>query len=134
MECSGRRHEPGWAATNHPRSENRSLQTFHLYRCLRPGLLDFGRSAAVISPPSVAARTAGEIVGQVMVARDRLGDWPGHEAPVGAAVPTDGGQFITNIVMMGMGEPLYNFEAVRDALLVVADNEGIGISKRKITV
>ncbi len=78
--------------------------------------------------------TAGEIVGQVMVARDRLGDWPGHEAPVGAAVPTDGGQFITNIVMMGMGEPLYNFEAVRDALLVVADNEGIGISKRKITV
>jgi 23S rRNA (adenine2503-C2)-methyltransferase len=78
--------------------------------------------------------TAGEIVGQVMVARDRLGDWPGARAPDGAIVPTDGGRFVTNIVMMGMGEPLYNFEAVRDALLVVADNEGVAISKRKITV
>ena len=78
--------------------------------------------------------TAGEIVGQIMVARDRLGDWPGGEPPEGAVVPTDGGRFVTNIVMMGMGEPLYNFEAVRDALLVVADNEGIAISKRKITV
>jgi 23S rRNA (adenine2503-C2)-methyltransferase len=78
--------------------------------------------------------TAGEIVGQIMVARDRLGDWPGQRPPDGAIVPTDGGRFVTNIVMMGMGEPLYNFEAVRDALLVVADNEGIAISKRKITV
>ncbi len=78
--------------------------------------------------------TAGEIVGQVMVARDRLGDWPDRTAPADATVPTDGGRFVTNIVMMGMGEPLYNFEAVRDALLVVADNEGIAISKRKITV
>jgi 23S rRNA (adenine2503-C2)-methyltransferase len=78
--------------------------------------------------------TAGEIVGQIMVARDRLGDWPGERAPDGAIVPTDGGRFVTNVVMMGMGEPLYNFEAVRDALLVVADNEGIAISKRKITV
>jgi 23S rRNA (adenine2503-C2)-methyltransferase len=78
--------------------------------------------------------TAGEIVGQIMVARDRLGDWPGAQAPEGAVVPTDGGRFVTNVVMMGMGEPLYNFEAVRDALLVVADNEGIAISKRKITV
>src|SRR5216683_3009278 len=78
--------------------------------------------------------TAGEIVGQVMVARDRLGDWPGASPPEGAIVPTDGGRFVTNIVMMGMGEPLYNFDAVRDALLVVADNEGIAISKRKITV
>jgi 23S rRNA (adenine2503-C2)-methyltransferase len=78
--------------------------------------------------------TAGEIVGQIMVARDRLGDWPGAQPPDGAIVPTDGGRFVTNIVMMGMGEPLYNFEAVRDALLVVADNEGIAISKRKITV
>jgi 23S rRNA (adenine2503-C2)-methyltransferase len=65
--------------------------------------------------------TAGEIVGQVMMARDRLGDWPG-------------GRFVTNIVMMGMGEPLYNFEAVRDALLIVADCAGIAISKRKITL
>ena len=78
--------------------------------------------------------TAGEIVGQVMVARDRLGDWPGATPPEGAIVPTDGGRFVTNIVMMGMGEPLYNFEAVRDALLVVADGGGIGISKRKITL
>jgi 23S rRNA (adenine2503-C2)-methyltransferase len=78
--------------------------------------------------------TAGEIVGQILVARDRLGDWPGEAPPPGAIVPTDGGRFVTNIVMMGMGEPLYNFEAVRDALLVVADNEGLAISKRKITL
>jgi 23S rRNA (adenine2503-C2)-methyltransferase len=78
--------------------------------------------------------TASEIVGQVLVARDRLGDWPGRRAPDGAILPSDGGRFVTNLVMMGMGEPLYNFEAVRDALLVAADNEGIAISKRKITV
>jgi 23S rRNA (adenine2503-C2)-methyltransferase len=78
--------------------------------------------------------TAGEIVGQVLLARDRLGDWPGHAPPTGAIIPNDGGRFVTNIVMMGMGEPLYNFEAVRDALLVVADNEGLAISKRKITL
>jgi 23S rRNA (adenine2503-C2)-methyltransferase len=78
--------------------------------------------------------TPGEIVGQILVARDRLGDWMHRNPPEGAIVPTDGGRFVTNIVMMGMGEPLYNFEAVRDALLIVADNEGIGISKRKITL
>jgi 23S rRNA (adenine2503-C2)-methyltransferase len=78
--------------------------------------------------------TPGEIVGQVMVARDRLGDWPGGSAPEGAIVPTDGGRFVTNIVMMGMGEPLYNFDAVRDALLVVQDGDGIGISRRRITL
>jgi len=78
--------------------------------------------------------TAGEIVGQVMVARDRLGDWPGGTPPQGAIVPTDGGRFVTNIVMMGMGEPLYNFDAVRDALLIVQDGDGIGISKRRITL
>src|SRR5438552_1968394 len=78
--------------------------------------------------------TPGEIVGQVMVARDRLGDWPGGVPPEGAIVPTDGGRLVTNIVMMGMGEPLYNFEAVRDALLIVADGDGIGISKRRITL
>jgi 23S rRNA (adenine2503-C2)-methyltransferase len=78
--------------------------------------------------------TPGEIVGQVMVARDRLGDWPGGTPPEGAIVPTDGGRFVTNIVMMGMGEPLYNFDAVRDALLIVADGDGIGISKRRITL
>jgi 23S rRNA (adenine2503-C2)-methyltransferase len=69
--------------------------------------------------------TAGEIVGQVMVARDRLNDWADRE---------NGARLVTNIVMMGMGEPLYNFDAVRDALLIVADNEGIGISRRRITL
>jgi len=79
--------------------------------------------------------TAGEIVGQVMLARDRLGDWPGAAPVAGAANPrADGGRFVSNVVMMGMGEPLYNFEAVRDALLVVADGDGIGISKRRITL
>jgi len=121
--------------------------------------------------------TAGEIVGQVMMARDRLDDWTGsipppkgeggeptgpREArpddklrePGGASAniesdptppasaslggrpsPSVGGtRKITNIVMMGMGEPLYNLDAVRDALLIVADGEGIGISKRRITL
>ena len=71
--------------------------------------------------------TAGEIVGQVMIARDRLGDWVDRETP-------NGNRLITNVVMMGMGEPLYNFEAVRDALAIVSDNEGIGISRRRITL
>jgi 23S rRNA (adenine2503-C2)-methyltransferase len=79
--------------------------------------------------------TAGEIVGQVMLARDRLGDWPGATPPAGGPNPrADGGRFVSNVVMMGMGEPLYNFEAVRDALLLVADGDGIGISKRRITL
>jgi 23S rRNA (adenine2503-C2)-methyltransferase len=78
--------------------------------------------------------TPGEIVGQILVARDRLGDWPGRTAPEGAIVPTDGGRFVTNIVMMGMGEPLYNFEAVRDALLIATDPDGLCLSKRKVTL
>jgi 23S rRNA (adenine2503-C2)-methyltransferase len=78
--------------------------------------------------------TAGEIVGQIMVARDRLGDFVGMEHAKGAGLPTGGDRFVSNIVMMGMGEPLYNFEAVRDALLVVADGDGIAISKRRITL
>ena len=77
--------------------------------------------------------TAGEIVGQVLAARDSLGDWPGGTRPTDGVVPS-GDRCITNIVMMGMGEPLYNFDAVRDALLIVADGEGIGISKRRITL
>jgi 23S rRNA (adenine2503-C2)-methyltransferase len=77
--------------------------------------------------------TAGEIVGQVMAARDRMGDWPGGTRPVDGVVP-NGERCITNIVMMGMGEPLYNFESVRDALLIVADGEGVAISKRRITL
>jgi 23S rRNA (adenine2503-C2)-methyltransferase len=74
--------------------------------------------------------TAGEIVGQIMVARDRLNDWPSSLT----SPSEENGRKVTNIVMMGMGEPLYNFDAVRDALLIVADNEGIGISKRRITL
>ncbi len=68
-----------------------------------------------------------------MVARDGLGDWPGGTRPTDGVVPA-GERCITNIVMMGMGEPLYNFDAVRDALLIVADGEGIAISKRRITL
>ncbi len=78
--------------------------------------------------------TAGEIVGQIMVARDRLGDWPGGTPPTDGLVPREGARAVTNIVMMGMGEPLYNFEAVRDALLIAADGDGLGVSKRKITL
>jgi 23S rRNA (adenine2503-C2)-methyltransferase len=73
--------------------------------------------------------TPGEIVGQIMIARDRLADWVGARGEKG-----DGDRLVSNIVMMGMGEPLYNFEAVRDALLIVADGEGIAISKRRITL
>ncbi|MBI3701493.1 MAG: 23S rRNA (adenine(2503)-C(2))-methyltransferase RlmN [Afipia sp.] len=71
--------------------------------------------------------TAGEIVGQVMVAKDRLNDWIDRETP-------HANRLVTNVVMMGMGEPLYNFDAVRDALLIVMDNEGIGLSRRRITL
>ena len=78
--------------------------------------------------------TAGEIVGQVMVARDRLGEWLGQERAQGEGLPTAGDRLVSNIVMMGMGEPLYNFEAVRDALAVVADGDGLSISKRRITL
>ncbi|MBN9599456.1 MAG: 23S rRNA (adenine(2503)-C(2))-methyltransferase RlmN [Afipia sp.] len=71
--------------------------------------------------------TAGEIVGQVMVARDRLGDWVDRETP-------NGNRLVTNVVLMGMGEPLYNFDAVRDALLIISDGEGIALSRRRITL
>jgi 23S rRNA (adenine2503-C2)-methyltransferase len=67
---------------------------------------------------------AAEIVGQVMVARDALGEWPS---------PQDDRQ-LTNIVMMGMGEPLYNYENVAKALKIVMDGEGLSVSKRKITL
>src|SRR6202163_3014924 len=78
--------------------------------------------------------TPGEIVGQVMVARDRLGDYAGMERAQGAGLPTGGDRCISDIVMMGMGEPLYNFEAVRDALVVVQDGDGLAISRRRITL
>src|SRR5919197_4885223 len=75
--------------------------------------------------------TPGEIVGQIVVARDRLGDWLGTARASGNSADGEGrvGQrLVSNIVMTGMGEPLYNFEAVRDALLIAADGEGIAIS------
>jgi 23S rRNA (adenine2503-C2)-methyltransferase len=78
--------------------------------------------------------TAGEIVGQILVARDRLGDWPGAERARAPGLPTEGDRLVSNIVMMGMGEPLYNFEAVRDALLIASDGEGLSLSKRRITL
>ncbi|WBO22703.1 23S rRNA (adenine(2503)-C(2))-methyltransferase RlmN [Sphingomonas abietis] len=68
--------------------------------------------------------TPGEIVGQVMLARDSLGEWPSQPE----------GRMLTNIVMMGMGEPLYNFDAVRDALKIVMDGDGLGLSRRRITL
>ena len=106
--------------------------------------------------------TPGEIVGQVMLARDALGEWPnapgfpragGDLVPPNAILPEapafagdldeddddDGGysadgRLLTNIVMMGMGEPLYNFENVRDALSLVMDGDGLALSKRRITL
>ncbi|WP_228243645.1 23S rRNA (adenine(2503)-C(2))-methyltransferase RlmN [Porphyrobacter sp. GA68] len=83
--------------------------------------------------------TPGEIVGQVMLARDALGEWPrgsmaGLEDVEDAGHYTSDGRLLTNIVMMGMGEPLYNFENVRDALRVVMDGDGLALSKRRITL
>jgi 23S rRNA (adenine2503-C2)-methyltransferase len=65
-----------------------------------------------------------EIVGQVMLARDSLGEWPSQPE----------GRMLTNIVLMGMGEPLYNFDNVRDALKLVMDGDGLALSKRRITL
>jgi 23S rRNA (adenine2503-C2)-methyltransferase len=77
--------------------------------------------------------TSEEILAQVMVARDRLGDFPDADTPMGAIVP-ETGRKISNIVMMGMGEPLYNYENVRDALLIASDGDGLALSKRRITL
>ena len=68
--------------------------------------------------------TAGEIVGQLMIARDALNDWPS----------TGENRRITNVVMMGMGEPLYNFENVKAAIAIMADGDGLALSKRRITL
>ena len=73
--------------------------------------------------------TAGEIAGQIMLARDALGEWPKAGEDV-----TGDGRMLTNIVMMGMGEPLYNFEQVKQALQIVMDETGLGLSKRRITL
>ena len=68
--------------------------------------------------------SAGEILGQLMIARDALGDWPS----------TGENRRITNVVMMGMGEPLYNFENVKQALAIVTDGDGLALSRRRVTL
>lgn len=72
--------------------------------------------------------TSAEIIGQVLVARDDLGEWPEH------GTRTDGPRLLSNIVLMGMGEPLYNFENVRDAMKIAMDPDGIQLSRRRITL
>lgn len=72
--------------------------------------------------------SAGEIIGQVMVARDDLGEWPEQGAKNTET------RLLSNIVLMGMGEPLYNFENVRDAMNIAMDPEGIQLSRRRITL
>jgi 23S rRNA (adenine2503-C2)-methyltransferase len=72
--------------------------------------------------------TAAEIIGQVMLARDDLGEWPVPGQPV------EDGRLLSNVVLMGMGEPLYNFENVRDAMKIAMDPEGIQLSRRRITL
>ncbi|XOY56996.1 MAG: 23S rRNA (adenine(2503)-C(2))-methyltransferase RlmN [Rhodobacterales bacterium] len=72
--------------------------------------------------------TAAEIIGQVLVARDDLGEWPVQ------GTPKDEVRLLSNIVLMGMGEPLYNFENVRDAMKIAMDPNGIQLSRRRITL
>lgn len=78
--------------------------------------------------------TAGEIVGQVLMARELLGDFPGGMRPTNGLVPKGDTRAITNIVMMGMGEPLYNYDNVKNALLIMSDGDGLSVSKRRITL
>jgi len=78
--------------------------------------------------------TSDEIVAQILVARDRIGDWPGMEPLGDGRLLPAGARKITNVVLMGMGEPLYNFNNVRDAMAIVSDHEGISLSKRRITL
>ncbi|WP_297299534.1 23S rRNA (adenine(2503)-C(2))-methyltransferase RlmN [uncultured Methylovirgula sp.] len=78
--------------------------------------------------------TTREIVAQIIVARERLGDFPGLTPPTNGLLPQGETRPITNIVFMGMGEPLYNFDNVRDAVGVLADGDGLSVSKRRITV
>ena len=73
--------------------------------------------------------TSAEIVGQVLAVRDDLGEWPRP-----GRHPKDETRLLSNIVLMGMGEPLYNFENVRDAMLISMDGSGISLSRRRITL
>jgi 23S rRNA (adenine2503-C2)-methyltransferase len=97
--------------------------------------------------------TAEEIVAQLIIARDRLSEWPEATPPrksglpdlrtqypnsgrpeFGDAIVPSGGRFVTNIVFMGMGEPLYNLDAVKRAVETISDGEGLSVGKRRITV
>jgi len=83
--------------------------------------------------------TPGEIVGQVMLARDALGEWPkgamdGLDDEESTGHYSSDGRLLTNIVLMGMGEPLYNFDNVRDSLHVIMHGDGLALSKRRITL
>ncbi len=77
---------------------------------------------------------AEEIVAQVLLARDRIGDWPGASPPDDGGLLPDTERKITNVVLMGMGEPLYNVDNVARAMAVVGDSDGISLSKRRITL
>ncbi len=77
--------------------------------------------------------TSEEILLQLIVARERLGDFPDQDTPHGTVVPAEGRK-VSNIVMMGMGEPLYNFDNVKQALLIASDGDGLSLSKRRITL
>jgi 23S rRNA (adenine2503-C2)-methyltransferase len=78
--------------------------------------------------------TAQEIVGQILLARDRIGDWSGAASPDDGRLLPEGERKITNIVLMGMGEPLYNFDNVKEAIEVATDGEGLSVSKRRVTL
>jgi 23S rRNA (adenine2503-C2)-methyltransferase len=78
--------------------------------------------------------SAGEILAQIMMARERLGDFPGGVRPTDGLVPSGETRAITNVVMMGMGEPLYNYDNVKQALLIASDGDGLSLSKRRITL
>ena len=79
--------------------------------------------------------TTQEIVAQLVVARERLGDFPGLTPPDNGLIPSgEGARAVSNIVFMGMGEPLYNFDNVRDAVDILSDGDGLSLSKRRITV
>ncbi|MCL2452173.1 MAG: 23S rRNA (adenine(2503)-C(2))-methyltransferase RlmN [Alphaproteobacteria bacterium] len=78
--------------------------------------------------------TAREIISQLLITREGLGDFPGLARPDKGLVPGEGLRAVSNLVFMGMGEPLYNFDNLRDALTVMADGDGLALSKRRITV
>jgi 23S rRNA (adenine2503-C2)-methyltransferase len=75
-----------------------------------------------------------EIVAQIMLARDRIGDWPGAKGPDDGRLLPQADRKITNVVLMGMGEPLYNFDNVKAAMDVASDGDGLSLSKRRITL